>query len=49
MAELFNGDVVAGRIHQAKFDAKTLPSGLYFARIVFDGDRRLVSKMLLLK
>ena len=44
VAELFNGDVVAGRIYQAQFDASRFASGSYFSVLRSD-DQQLVRKM----
>jgi len=48
VANLFDGEAAAGRIIQARFDAKSLASGIYFARLEFDG-KSMLRKMLLMK
>jgi len=47
-ATLFEGEAETGQIYKATFNAATLPSGVYFARLDFDG-KCLVKKMLLVK
>jgi hypothetical protein len=48
VANLFDGVASAGRIIQGRFDAKTLATGLYFARLQFDG-KTMLKKMLFVK
>ncbi len=48
VAPLFDGEAVAGMIHQAEFNASNLASGIYFSRLEFGGQMQ-VKKMLLLK
>ncbi len=48
VATLFDGEGTAGFIIQAKFDATRLASGLYFARLQYDG-KSMMKKMLLMK
>jgi hypothetical protein len=48
VANLFDGQASAGRIIQAQFDARSLSSGLYFARLQFGG-KTLLKKMLFVK
>ena len=48
VATLMDGDAAAGIHHQVKFDAKNLSSGIYIARIQFNG-QQLLKKMLLVK
>lgn len=48
VASLFDGEAAAGRIIQGRFDAKALSTGLYFARLQFDG-KTLIKKMTLLR
>ncbi|MGA7161809.1 MAG: T9SS type A sorting domain-containing protein [Bacteroidota bacterium] len=45
---LFDGNAAAGVNHQALFDASRLSSGVYFARLQYNGST-LLKKMLLLK
>jgi Domain of unknown function (DUF5050)/Secretion system C-terminal sorting domain len=45
---LFDGVVTAGDYHQIKFDGSNLASGIYFARLEFNGQME-VKKMTLLK
>ncbi len=46
-AVLVNEDLEAGVYHQKTFDASTLSSGIYFARLVSGGKSRLIKLMLL--
>jgi len=48
VAELFNGEALAGRIIQTHFDASRLASGIYFSRLQVDG-KSLVKRMMLIK
>jgi hypothetical protein len=48
VASLFDGIAVAGEYQQATFDASKLASGIYFARLTYDG-KSLLRKMLLMK
>lgn len=48
IATLINEEVMAGRLYQATFDARSISTGLYFYRIEFDGNA-LVRKMSLVK
>ncbi|MFZ4619341.1 MAG: peptidoglycan DD-metalloendopeptidase family protein [Bacteroidota bacterium] len=48
VAELFNGQAIAGTMQQVIFDASSLPSGLYFIRLNAGPSIR-TSKMILLK
>ena len=48
VAELFNGEALAGRIIQTHFDASRLASGIYFSRLQVDGNS-LVKRMMLIK
>ncbi len=48
VASLFDGEALAGRIIQSRFDAQGLATGLYFARLQFDG-KTLLKKMTLVK
>ena len=48
VATLFNGSVVAGNLYTANFDASQLSSGVFFARLQFNG-KSIVQKMLLTK
>ena len=45
---LLNEERLAGALHQIRFDASRLSSGIYFSSLEFDS-KRLVKKMLLLK
>lgn len=45
---LFDGIAEAGEYHQTTFDAKNLSSGIYFARLTFEG-RSQIRKLLLTK
>ena len=47
-ARLFDGEAEAGRLYSKTFDAKNLPSGIYFAVLESNG-RRLARKVLLAK
>ncbi|HTP81142.1 MAG TPA: T9SS type A sorting domain-containing protein, partial [Bacteroidota bacterium] len=48
VATLVDGEVKAGVLQQATFDASKMSSGIYFARLQFGG-KQLMKKMLLLK
>jgi hypothetical protein len=48
IAIVFNGIADAGTAYAVPFNAATLPSGIYFSRLEFGG-QRLVKKMLLVK
>jgi hypothetical protein len=48
VATLFDGIATAGRFNQARFDATSLPTGLYFSRLEFDG-KSMMKKLLLTK
>jgi FG-GAP repeat/Secretion system C-terminal sorting domain len=48
VAKLVDGNAKSGSIQQATFDASKLPSGIYFARLQFEG-KQLIMKMMLLK
>jgi opacity protein-like surface antigen len=48
VATLFNGIATAGRFNQARFDASSLPTGLYFSRLEFDG-KSMMKKLMLTK
>jgi len=48
VAVLFDGQAVAGRAYMAALNASRLPSGMYLARLSFDGSQ-IVRKMLLTK
>jgi hypothetical protein len=48
VANLFNGPAEVGKLNIVKFEASSLPSGLYFSVLEF-GSQRLTSKMVLLK
>jgi hypothetical protein len=48
VATLFHGTAEAGSIVQATFHAGSMASGIYFARLEYNG-KRLVQKMLLMK
>lgn len=48
VALLLNGEFDAGILHQVKFDASQLPSGMYFYRLEA-GENMLVKKLLLIK
>jgi hypothetical protein len=48
VAELFNGEVKAGRIIKTHFDASRLASGIYFSRLEADG-KSLVKRMMFVK
>ncbi len=48
VATLFNGEVAAGVIHLARFDASNLSSGIYFSQLEFGG-RVQIKKMVLMK
>jgi hypothetical protein len=48
VATLFDGLTNAGEYHEVRFDASRFSSGIYFARLEFNG-KHLVRKMLLLK
>jgi hypothetical protein len=45
---LFDGNAQAGRLYQVKFDASSLPSGLYFAKLE-SGKQQMMRKMVLMK
>jgi len=45
---LFDGNAEAGRIYQVKFDASSLPSGLYVAKLQ-SGQQQMMQKMILMK
>ncbi|MFH1733223.1 MAG: T9SS type A sorting domain-containing protein, partial [bacterium] len=47
LAEVVNGYRAAGE-HSVLFDAATLPSGVYFARLIA-GDHQSIQKLLLVK
>jgi hypothetical protein len=47
-ALLLNGEFAAGKMHQVKFDASRLPSGMYFYRLEA-GKNLLVRKLVLIK
>jgi hypothetical protein len=46
--ELYRGAADAGTVHQVVFDAKGLPSGIYFSSIEYDG-QRIINRMALIK
>ncbi len=48
VATVFDGNAVAGQYHQATFDGTKLSSGIYFARLQYDG-KQLLKKMLMVK
>ncbi len=48
VATLFDGIAEAGEYHQTKFDGKNLSSGMYFARLTFEGKSQ-IRKLLLAK
>jgi hypothetical protein len=48
VAELFNGEVQAGRIIQTHFDASRLASGIYYSHLQVDG-KSLVKRMMFVK
>jgi hypothetical protein len=48
VANLYNGDVKAGRIIQTHFDATRLASGIYYSRLQVDG-KSLVKRMMFVK
>jgi hypothetical protein len=48
VATLFNGQAEAGRYVQATFDAASLPSGIYFSRLEYNG-KSLIKRMMFVK
>ncbi len=48
VASLYNGIAQAGKINRVQFDAKQLPSGIYFSKLQF-GNQQLIKKMMLVK
>lgn len=48
VATLFHQKAEAGEYHRSVFDARNLASGIYFARLMFDG-RQQLRKLVLLK
>jgi len=48
VATLLNGELDAGKVHQVKFDASRLSSGMYFYRLEA-GENLLIKKMILMK
>ncbi|MGB2869679.1 MAG: T9SS type A sorting domain-containing protein [Bacteroidota bacterium] len=48
VATLFDGVAEAGKLYQTRFDAASLPTGIYFARLESDGQRQM-KKMLFVK
>jgi hypothetical protein len=48
VATLFNGNAEAGKMYQVTFDASSLPSGLYIAKLE-SGNQRMMQKMVLMK
>jgi hypothetical protein len=48
VATLFNDEVTAGKYNQVQFNASNLASGIYFARLEFDGKVQM-KKMLFIK
>jgi hypothetical protein len=48
IATLFSGLAIAGLNHRLTFDAKNLPSGMYFSTMQFEGTQ-MVKRLLLLK
>lgn len=48
IATLFNGEAVAGRIHQVNWDASSFATGTYFSKLQFEG-KEITNKMLLMK
>jgi hypothetical protein len=43
---LFEGTVTAGRLYEVSFDARSLPSGVYFARLEAGKEKRMVKMIL---
>ena len=48
VASLFDGHADAGRVYQFSFDAKELPSGVYFSRLE-SGSQRTMKRLILVK